>query len=82
LQRRRRQEEEEEERKMGEYREIGLRLKEYPEEDVIKARKLVASFLKVPEEVEEVISKCNNILNDWQVKICPHEIMCIFNFKI
>lgn len=63
MQRRRRQEEEEEERKMGEYREIGLRLKEYPEEDVIKARKLVASFLKVPEEVEEVISKCNNILN-------------------
>ncbi|WVY95651.1 hypothetical protein V8G54_027802 [Vigna mungo] len=57
LQRRRRQEEEEEERKMGEYREIGLRLKEYPEEDVIKARKLVASFLKVPEEVEERIEE-------------------------
>ncbi|KAL9318390.1 hypothetical protein ACSQ67_014907 [Phaseolus vulgaris] len=55
LQRKRRQEEEEEERKMGEYREIGLRLKEYPEEELIKARKLVSSFLQVPEEVEERI---------------------------
>ena len=80
MQRRRRQEEDEEERKMGEYREIGLRLKDYPEEDVIKARKLVSSFLRVPEEVEEVISWCSNILNGMQIKICPHELMCIFNY--
>jgi len=82
LQRKRRQEEEEEERKMGEYREIGLRLKEYPEEELIKARKLVSSFLQVPEEVEEVTSWCSNILNGVQIKIFPHELMCIFNYQV
>lgn len=51
------QEEEEEERKIGEYREIGMRLKEYPEDDVIKARKLVSSFLRAAEEVEERIEE-------------------------
>ncbi|KAG5063164.1 hypothetical protein JHK85_004347 [Glycine max] len=53
----RKQEEEEEERKIEEYREIGMRLKEYPEEDVIKARKLVSSFLRAAEEVEERIEE-------------------------
>ncbi|KAL2323577.1 hypothetical protein Fmac_027956 [Flemingia macrophylla] len=53
----RKQEEEEEERRMEEYREIGMRLKEYPEEDVIKARKLVASFIRAAEEVEERIEE-------------------------
>nr|KYP71553.1 hypothetical protein KK1_010817 [Cajanus cajan] len=53
----RKQEEEEEERRMEEYREIGMRLKEYPEEDVIKARKLVASLIRAAEEVEEKIEE-------------------------
>ncbi|TKY52594.1 PALE CRESS [Spatholobus suberectus] len=57
LHRRRKQEEEEEERRMEEYREIGMRLKEYPEEDVIKARKLVSSFIRAAEEVEERIEE-------------------------
>ncbi|XP_028773883.1 protein PALE CRESS, chloroplastic-like isoform X1 [Neltuma alba] len=57
LQRLRKQEEEEEERKIEEYREIGMRLKEYPEEDVIKARKLVSSLIRAAEEVEEKIEE-------------------------
>lgn len=56
MERLRQQEDEEEERKIAEYREIGLRLKGYPEEDVRKARRLVASFIMAAEEVEEVIS--------------------------
>lgn len=48
--------------KIDEYREIGMRLKGYPEEDVRKARKLVSSFIRAAEEVEEVISWCSNIL--------------------
>ncbi|KAK7344478.1 hypothetical protein VNO77_14124 [Canavalia gladiata] len=55
LHQRRKQEQVEEERRIDEYREIGLRLKEYPEEDVIKARKLVSSFIRAAEEVEERI---------------------------
>ena len=54
LRRMQREEEEEEERKIEEYREIGLRLKEFPEEDLRKARKLVSSFITAAEEVEEV----------------------------
>ncbi|KDP21498.1 hypothetical protein JCGZ_21969 [Jatropha curcas] len=57
LQRRRQIEDEEEERKIEEYREIGLRLKGYPEEDVKKARKLVSSFIRAEEEVEEKIEE-------------------------
>lgn len=57
LHQKRKQEEEEEERRMEEYREIGMRLKEYPEEDVIKARKLVSSFIRAAEEVEERIEE-------------------------
>ncbi|OMO77793.1 hypothetical protein CCACVL1_14831 [Corchorus capsularis] len=57
LHRLRREEEEEEERKIDEYREIGMRLKGYPEEDVIKARKLVSSFIRAEEEVEERIEE-------------------------
>lgn len=53
LHRRRREEEEEEERKVEEYREIGMRLKGYPQEDVVRARKLVSSFIRAEEEVEE-----------------------------
>lgn len=54
MRRMQREEEEEEERKIEEYREIGLRLKEFPEEDLRKARKLVSSFITAAEEVEEV----------------------------
>lgn len=54
LHRLRQEEEEEEERKVEDYREIGTRLKGYPEEDVRKARKLVSSFIRAAEEVEEV----------------------------
>lgn len=56
MHRRRQEEDEEEERKVEEYREIGMRLKEFPEEDVRKARKLVSSFIRAAEEVEEVIN--------------------------
>lgn len=51
----RQQEEEEEDKKIDEYREIGLRLKDYPEEELLKAKKLVASFIRSAEEVEEKI---------------------------
>lgn len=57
LRRRQREEEEEEERKIEEYREIGMRLKEFPEEDLRKARKLVSSFIRAAEEVEERIEE-------------------------
>ncbi|XP_022931090.1 protein PALE CRESS, chloroplastic [Cucurbita moschata] len=57
LHRRRQEEDEEEERKVEEYREIGMRLKGFPEEDVIKARKLVSSFIRAVEEVEEKIEE-------------------------
>ncbi|KAF8394462.1 hypothetical protein HHK36_020670 [Tetracentron sinense] len=53
LRRRRQEEDEEEERKVEEYREIGTRLKGYPEEEVREARRLVSSFIKAAEEVEE-----------------------------
>nr|XP_029151220.1 protein PALE CRESS, chloroplastic isoform X2 [Arachis hypogaea] len=53
----RKEEDEEEERKMDEYREIGMRLKGYPEQDVIKARKLVSSFILAAEEIEEKIEE-------------------------
>ncbi|CAA0828128.1 Protein PALE CRESS- chloroplastic [Striga hermonthica] len=55
LHRRRQEEDEEEERKVDEYREIGMRLKDFPEEELRKARKLVSSFIKSAEEVEEKI---------------------------
>ncbi|KAI9083783.1 hypothetical protein K1719_034251 [Acacia pycnantha] len=57
LRRLQKEEEEEEERKIEEYHEIGTRLKEYPQEDVIKARKLVSSFIRAAEEVEEKIEE-------------------------
>ncbi|KAJ8478722.1 hypothetical protein OPV22_022449 [Ensete ventricosum] len=53
----RQKEEEEEKRKTNEYREIGIRLKGYPEEEVRKARKLVSSFIRSAEEVEEKIEE-------------------------
>ncbi|XLR47300.1 hypothetical protein S83_031960, partial [Arachis hypogaea] len=53
----RKEEDEEEERKMDEYREIGMRLKGYPEQYVIKARKLVSSFILAAEEIEEKIEE-------------------------
>jgi seryl-tRNA synthetase len=55
LERLRKQEDDEEERMVENYREIGIRLKGYPEEDVKKAKKLVSSFIRAEEEVEEVI---------------------------
>ncbi|XP_068662230.1 protein PALE CRESS, chloroplastic [Aristolochia californica] len=57
LHRRRLEEDEEESRKVAEYREIGMRLKGYPEEEVRNARKLVSSFIKAAEEVEEKIEE-------------------------
>ncbi|XP_057800801.1 protein PALE CRESS, chloroplastic [Salvia miltiorrhiza] len=55
FQKRRAEEDEEEERKVDEYREIGLRLKNYRDEDLRKAKKLVSSFIRSAEEVEERI---------------------------
>lgn len=55
LERLRREEDEEEERKVDEYREIGLRIKDYPDEQLRKAKKLVSSFIRSAEEVEERI---------------------------
>ncbi|KAK6141433.1 hypothetical protein DH2020_024838 [Rehmannia glutinosa] len=55
LHRRRQEEDEEEERKVDEYREIGLRLRDYPDEELRKAKKLVSSFIRSAEEVEEKI---------------------------
>ncbi|CAO2837050.1 unnamed protein product [Amaranthus hypochondriacus] len=57
LHKRRLEEEEEEERKVREYREIGTRLKEFPDEDVRNARKLVSSFIRAEEDVEEKIEE-------------------------
>lgn len=54
MHRRRQEEDEEEERKVDEYREIGLWLKNYPDEELRKAKKLVSSFIRSAEEVEEV----------------------------
>ncbi|XP_072961015.1 protein PALE CRESS, chloroplastic [Typha angustifolia] len=53
----RQKEEEEEDRKTTEYREIGMRLKGYPEEEIRKARMLVSSFIRSGEEVEEKIEE-------------------------
>ncbi|KAJ0979644.1 hypothetical protein J5N97_015118 [Dioscorea zingiberensis] len=53
----RQKEEEEEQRKGDEYREIGSRLKGYPKEEVQQARKLVSSFIRAAEEVEEKIEE-------------------------
>ncbi|KAJ7972831.1 protein PALE CRESS, chloroplastic [Quillaja saponaria] len=57
LHRRLQEEDEEEERKIEEYREIGSQLKGYPEEDVRKARKLISSFFRAAEEVEQKIEE-------------------------
>ncbi|KAK3023074.1 hypothetical protein RJ639_043089, partial [Escallonia herrerae] len=57
LHRMRQEEDEEEERKVDEYREIGMRMKDYPEEDSRKAKKLVSSLIKSAEEVEEKIEE-------------------------
>lgn len=40
--------------KEAEYRKIGSQLKDYPEEDVKEARKLVVTLIKAGEDVEEV----------------------------
>ncbi|KAK9161317.1 hypothetical protein Syun_007658 [Stephania yunnanensis] len=57
LRRRQQEEEEEENRKIDEYREIGSRMKGYPQEEVREARKLVSSFIRAAEEVEERIEE-------------------------
>ncbi|RLN01009.1 hypothetical protein C2845_PM06G22670 [Panicum miliaceum] len=49
----RQKEEAQEERITSEYREIGMRLKAYPQEEVRKARILVSSFIRAGEDVEE-----------------------------
>ncbi|OQU77946.1 hypothetical protein SORBI_3009G127400 [Sorghum bicolor] len=53
----RQKEEAEEERITNEYREIGMRLKAYPQEEVCKARILVSSFIRAGEDVEKEIEK-------------------------
>lgn len=50
----RQKEEAEEERITNEYREIGMRLKAYPQEEVCKARILVSSFIRAGADIEEV----------------------------
>lgn len=67
MERLRKEEDEEEERIVNEYREIGMLLKNYPQEDVFKAKKLVSSFIKSAEEIEEVIYSC--LLNCYEFKI-------------
>lgn len=57
LHRQRQEEDKEEERKVQEYREIGMRLKDYPEDELRKAKLLVSSLLKSAEEVEEKIEE-------------------------
>ncbi|KAL7112837.1 hypothetical protein ACP275_04G026000 [Erythranthe tilingii] len=57
LQRLRQEEDDEEEKKVDEYREVGLRLKDYPDEELRKAKKLVSSFIRSAEEVEEKIEE-------------------------
>ncbi|CAH9111521.1 unnamed protein product [Cuscuta epithymum] len=57
LQRLRVEEEKEEEDKVEEYREIALLLKDCPAEDLCNAKKLVASFIRSAEEVEEKIEE-------------------------
>ncbi|EPS74193.1 hypothetical protein M569_00557, partial [Genlisea aurea] len=52
------EEEEEEERKVQEYREISLRLQNFPDEDLKQAKKLVSSFiLSAEEKIEEAAEK-------------------------
>ncbi|XP_062231308.1 protein PALE CRESS, chloroplastic isoform X2 [Phragmites australis] len=53
----RQKEEAEEEKRTNEYREIGMRLKAYPQEEVCKARILVSIFIRAGEDVEEEIEK-------------------------
>nr|CAB3465339.1 unnamed protein product [Digitaria exilis] len=53
----RQKEEAEEERITNEYREIGMRLKAYPQEEVRKARILVSSFIRAGADIEEEINK-------------------------
>lgn len=57
LERLRQEEDKEEDRKVDEYREIGMLLKDYPQEEVFKAKKLVSSFIKSAEEIEEKIEE-------------------------
>ncbi|CAI9273015.1 unnamed protein product [Lactuca saligna] len=64
LERLRQQEDEEEERIVDEYREVGMHLKNFPQEDVFRAKKLVSSFIKSAEEIEEVLLHPINILAD------------------
>ncbi|KAJ0791268.1 putative protein PALE CRESS [Helianthus annuus] len=60
IERLRQEEDEEEERIVNEYRETGMLLKGYPQEEVFKAKKLVSSFIKSAEEIEEVIFAMNS----------------------
>lgn len=53
----RQKEEAKEERRTNEYRDIGMRLKAYPQEEVRKARILVSSFIRAGGDVEEEIEK-------------------------
>ncbi|KAF5820480.1 putative protein PALE CRESS [Helianthus annuus] len=57
IERLRQEEDEEEERIVNEYRETGMLLKGYPQEEVFKAKKLVSSFIKSAEEIEEKIEE-------------------------
>ncbi|KAJ7189409.1 hypothetical protein O6H91_Y532800 [Diphasiastrum complanatum] len=55
LQRRRREEEKEEQTKVEEYRQIAGKLQNFPQEDVRRAKRLVASLILAGEDVEEMI---------------------------
>lgn len=57
LRKRREQEEEEEAEKTENYREMSKRMEGYDEEEVKRAKALVASFIKAGEEVEEKIQE-------------------------
>ncbi|KAK9735273.1 hypothetical protein RND81_04G195200 [Saponaria officinalis] len=57
LNKKRQEEDDEEERKVQEYREIGTRLKGFPDEEVMKARRLVSSFIRAEEQIEEKIEE-------------------------
>ncbi|XP_078446563.1 pale cress protein (PAC) [Wolffia australiana] len=50
-------EEEKENKKVEEYRDIGSRLKAYPEEEVRKAKILVSKFIRAGEEIEQTIEE-------------------------
>ena len=64
-------EEEKENMKMEEYREIGSRLKGYPEEEVRQAKLLVSKFLKAGEDIEKVFCTILLLIMKYKLMIFP-----------